>query len=433
MVRVTKRTKKRCTKERYSMKRDIYVARQPIFDHAMKLYGYELLYRQNTDNVCSDIDEDAATVSLINNTVLIFGFNQLIDNTKGFVNFSASLLENDIALLLPKEEAVIEVPQSIKLTQTILDACGKLSRFGYTIALDGFTFDSGDSNQSLTEDWYLWDALFELADIIKVDINQEKLEEQRVFLQKYAGQKTFLAMKVETAEQYEAAAEAGYQLFQGYFFSSPVIVKARDIHSLDVNLFRIIEELNKPFPDLKTVSGIIEMDLGLSYKLLRMANSVAYGTRLPIKSIHQAVVHFGIQETLRWANLIYLRGFQHGQNSEIIKMSLIRGRLMSLLAKEIQPAISESDCFLVGTFSLIDLLLGQDMTQIVSEMPFTDTVRDSLLGKKNQVRRILDALIAFELGEWDSCNSLLSEYHIDCERFMALYLQTLDWQQTLPN
>ncbi len=413
------------------MKRDIFVARQPIFDKEMKLCGYELLYR-HADFVDGDIDEDAATVSLINNTVLIFGFNHLIDSTKGFVKFSASLLENDIALMLPKEKAVIEIPQSIKLTQDVLDACGKLSRFGYTIAL-GTLPDFADPSKEIGDDWYLQDELVELADIVKIDISQGNSAGQHDFLQKYRGVKTFLAMKVETEDLYQAAVKAGYQLFQGNFFSSPVIVKARDIHSIDVNLLRIIEELNKPFPDLKTVSDIIEMDLGLSYKLLRMANSVAYGTRLPIQSIHQAVVHFGIQETLRWANLIYLKGFQHSKNSEIIKMSLIRGKLMSLLSKEIKPAISESDCFLVGTFSLIDLLLGQDMSQIVSEMPFTDTVRDALLGKKNQVRSILDALIAYELGEWDACSSLLSEYEIYGERFMELYLETLDWQQALPN
>lgn len=420
------------TKERCSMKRDIFVARQPIFDKEMNLCGYELLYKQNTDNPDNNIDEDTATVSLVNNTVLIFGFKQLIDNTRGFVKFSASLLENDIALMLPKEDAVVEIPQSTKLTQKVLDACRKLSRFGYTIAL-GTLPDFADPKKEIGDDWYLQDELMELADIIKIDISQGNPKEQNEFIRKYKGEKTFLAIKVETADQYQAAINAGYQLFQGCFFSSPVIVKARDIHSLDTNLFRIIEELNKPFPDLKTVSDIIEMDLGLSYKLLRMANSVAYGSRLPIKSIHQAVIHFGIQETLRWANLIFLKGLQHGQNSEVIKISLIRGKLMSLIAKEIQPSISESDCFLVGTFSLIDLLLGQDMAQIVSEMPFTDTVRDALLGKKNQVRSILDALIAYELGEWEACSSLLSDYKIDRERFMELYLQTLDWQQALPN
>jgi len=414
------------------MKRDIYVARQPIFDKEMKLCGYELLYEQNTDNPDTGIDEDAATVSLINNTVLIFGFNQLIDNTKGFIKFSASLLENDIALMLPKEKAVIEIPQSIKLTQDVLDSCGKLSRFGYTIAL-GTLPDFADPKKEIGDDWYLQDQLIELADIIKIDISQGNWARHHDYIQKYSGEKTFLARKVETADQYQAAINAGYQLFQGNFFSSPVIIKARDIHSIDVNLVRIIEELNKPSPELKTVSDIIEMDLGLSYKLLRMANSVAYGTRLPIKSIHQAVVHFGIQETLRWANLIYLKGFQHSKNSEVIKISLIRGRLMSLLSKEIKPAISESDCFLVGTFSLIDLLLGQNMSQILSELPFSDTVRDALLGKKNQVRMILDALIAYELGEWDTCNSLLSDFEINGERFMELYLETLDWQQALPN
>ena len=39
-----------------------------------------------------------------------------------------------------------------------------------------------------------------------------------------------LAEKVETRAEYEVLKQKGYDFFQGYFFSKPVIVSAHDIH-----------------------------------------------------------------------------------------------------------------------------------------------------------------------------------------------------------
>ena len=47
----------------------IYVARQPIFDRKMNVFGYELLYRESTDNYCCSLDDTQATSELINNAL----------------------------------------------------------------------------------------------------------------------------------------------------------------------------------------------------------------------------------------------------------------------------------------------------------------------------------------------------------------------------
>ena len=70
---------------------DVFVARQPIFDCKMKVYGYELLYRQSKNNFYEGIDDDSATSLLINDSFLVFGFKELIEGTRGFINFSKNL------------------------------------------------------------------------------------------------------------------------------------------------------------------------------------------------------------------------------------------------------------------------------------------------------------------------------------------------------
>ena len=60
---------------------------------------------------------------------------------------------------------------------------------------------------------------------------------------------------------------------------------------------------NKPpqegfYQHFKAIAAIIERDVELSYKLLRIANSAYYGTRVQITSIHHALVKLGVQELL---------------------------------------------------------------------------------------------------------------------------------------
>lgn len=402
---------------------DIYVARQPIFDKTMQLKGYELLYRQGSNNFYEGEDDTLSTAALISNTMLVIGFDQLLDGTCGFINFSNLLLENDTALMLPKEKLVIEILERAEITPALLESCQRLHELGYTIALDDFALDTSDP---------LSKELIEIADIIKIEFPVMPLEEQRRLIHRYGSRITFLAEKVETVEDYRLAMSMGYDLFQGYFFSKPVMVKARDIQALDANLLNIIEELKKSHPNLKKVAEIVEMDLALSYKLLKMANTIAYEAKFPIKSIHHAVVHMGIREVSLWAHLILLKGFQHNENAEVIKMSMIRGKTMSLLCSAIERTSLESDCFITGMFSSIDLLLGQEMEVIVEEMPFTKPVKDALLGKDNLIYTMLCTVLTFENTLWDEWGIFLEVLAITRERYMELYLQALRWQQALP-
>jgi len=49
---------------------DVYVARQPIFDRNMNVFGYELLYRGSMNNFYGGTDDNKATAELINNAFL---------------------------------------------------------------------------------------------------------------------------------------------------------------------------------------------------------------------------------------------------------------------------------------------------------------------------------------------------------------------------
>lgn len=394
---------------------DIYVARQPIFDRKMNVLGYELLYRRGMNNLYEGSDDNQATAELISNSYLNMHFSELTDGTKGFINFSEKMLIEQIPLILPKELTVVEILERVEITDELIEACKKISDKGYTIALDDYIFDESSL------------PLLEIADIIKIEFPFVEHEIQRKLISKYKNRIKFLAEKVETREEYKLALDMGYDYFQGYFFSKPVIIKSKEVDNLNVNLILILEMLNQKEPDFQKMAEVIQSDLGLAYKLLKLANSALLGTRNKIISIKHALVQLGIIEISKWIYVLLLRDVQTVENKELIKTCLIRAKLMELLAIDIGMRNKKLDYFLTGMFSSIDVLTNRDMKEILDELPLSDDVKDALLGKCNEIREMLDMILNYENLRWMEMESKLTDTDISQEKFMNRYIEALTW------
>lgn len=397
---------------------DIYVARQPIFDSHMRLYGYELLYRRSSSNFYEGENSNTATIELLHSSFLTVGFDKLTDGTRGFINFTQDLLEKGLANILPKDRVVVEILESVEANDVVISECKKLKAQGFVIALDDFIFDRTDLDYT---------PLIELADIIKIEFPITKKEEQRKLIKKYKNQITFLAEKVETREEYYEAVKMGYQLFQGYFFSKPLMLKSKEIGTLNIHMVHILEELHKEHPNFSNITESIRKDLGLSYKLLKIANSIFFGGKTTITSLHQAVIRLGIQEMKRWISIMLIREFENVENNELIKICLLRGKLLSLIAREINQNHLESDFFLVGILSSIDIILNESMEKILSTLALSDQVRTTLLGGSGQLADCLNSVLLYEKFEFDQAQIELEKLNLSLNQFMDLYLEALTW------
>lgn len=400
---------------------DIYIARQPIFNKDMSIFGYELLHRRNSNNFYDHEDQNGATAELVRNSFLVLDFDNLTDGTRGFINFTQDLLEAEIPHILPKEKVVVEVLETVEATDIVVEVCKRLKKEGYILALDDLIFDRSDRDYT---------PLIELADIVKIEFPTTDRKRQRELIKKYKNKVTFLAEKVETRQEFREAAEMGYHLFQGYFFCKPIMMKSKEIASLNIHLIEILKELQRPEPNFFKVSETIEKDLGLTYKLLKMANSIYYGSKCEITSLQQAVVRLGIQEMKRWISILLIKDFETDENSELIKVCLLRGKLLSLLAHELKRSMLETDFFFTGVLSSIDVIMDQDMSVILGDLALSEDVKKALLGEPGQLRECLDTVLLYERLEFDESMAKLAAMGIDLGRFTELYIDALTWQKT---
>ncbi len=387
----------------------------------MGVFGYELLHRRNSDNYYESEDQNGATAELVKNSFLVLDFDNLTDGTRGFINFTQDLLEAEIPRILPKEKVVVEILETVAATDIIIEVCRKLKKEGYILALDDLIFDRCDSDYT---------PLIELADIIKIEFPATDKKKQRELIKKHKNKVTFLAEKVETREEFKEAADMGYDLFQGYFFCRPIMMKSKEITSLNNHLIEILKELKKKEPSFLKISEIIEKDLGLTFKLLKMANSVYYGAKLEITNLQQAVVRLGIEEMKRWISILLIKDFENEENSELIKVCLLRGKLLSLMAAELNKASQETDFFFTGILSSIDTIMDQDMKVILADLALSDNVKTALLGETGQLRECLDTVLLYERLNFEEAMGKLAKMGVDLGRFTELYIEALSWQRT---
>lgn len=387
----------------------------------MSIYGYELLHRRSSNNYYEHEDGSKATAELVRNSFLVLDFDDLTDGTRGFINFTQDLLEAGVPNILPKEKVVVEIVETVAATDVIVEACTKLKKEGYILALDDLVFD---------RDGQVCTPLLELADIVKIEFSVTDKQKQQELMKKYKNRIAFLAEKIETREEYREAVEFGYDLFQGYFFCKPIMMKSKGIASLNVHLIEILKELQKEEPDFFEISKTMEKDLGLTYKLLKMVNSIYYGATNEITSLQHAIVRLGIQEMKRWISILLIKDFENDENRELIKLCLLRGKLLSLIAHELKSDLPETDFFFTGVLSSIDTIMDQEMETILKDLALSESVKKALLGETGQLKESLDTVLLYERLDFEAAMVKLAEMGIDLGRFTEMYIEALAWQRT---
>jgi c-di-GMP-related signal transduction protein len=397
-----------------------FVARQPIFNRKEQSVAYELLYRSSEVNSFTQINGDEATADVIINGFFNIGIEELSEGKKCFINFTENLLRLKLPTYFNPKSIVVEILEDIPINHELVAICQELKELGFTIALDDF---------AIQESYDLLPELLKYIDIIKIDFLQTPIQERQQMIKRYKSyQITFLAEKVETREEYETALKDGFDLFQGYFFSRPIVLSTKDIPAYFQTHYQISEELSKEEPNINQIAAKIEQDVSLSYKLLRLINTAAFFTRNKIKSIKHALVFLGLNEFKKWINILTIKRLDHEKNSgqeEVIKLSLIRANLCEQLSHKIGRSES-SPYLLTGMFSLIDTLLHCGLDDALQKLPLSDEIKDAINGKNNEIGKVLDWAIQIEKFNWN-----ITDLPLTTKEISECYRKAIQWSNLL--
>ncbi len=402
-----------------------YLGRQPILDLKQNIVAYELLFRSGQTATSGVTDDLLATSTVIINTISQFGIDHVLDKQDGFINVSYELLMSDMLELLPRERVVLELLETVKIDEQVIQRCRDLKAKGFRLALDDFEYAP------------VYDPLFDLVDIVKFDVmlSDAPTIEQALKIVKRWPHIQLLAEKVEDHAQYQRCQDWGFTLFQGYFFARPVVLSGKKTNPNHITLVRVIGQLSSD-AEIADIERTFKESASLSLGLLRLVNSVGMGLNRKIGSLNQALVILGRRQLQRWVQLLLYAQNNSSANSPVMQMAAMRAKSMELLSQQHpdqhrRTEAAKDQAFMVGMLSLVDVVVGMEMEEVLGQLGLIDEVKNAVLKRDGFLGKLLSLVENVEIDNFAATSSLLAELQLTPAALNQAELEAMQWVASL--
>lgn len=397
------------------------IGRQAILNDKREVFGYELFDR----TTAIDAHTAASDAALLFNALSYAGTEALVGRKLVFINCTHESLVGAHLELIHPDKVVLEVPcmpddasaEEIAARLPIFEA---LRKKGFRLAFD----------QNLLRRAYV--SWLPMASFIKLDMLTFPLANAEALV-KFARTHTtaqIVAEKVETKEQFEVMLELGVKLFQGFWFAKPDVVQTKTIRPSQAAIVQLLN-LVRNQASTAEIEELLKRDPTLSFNLLRFINSSGFGLSCEITSFRHAVMILGLKKLFRWAALLMTTSRAGGSIPAVGQTAVVRGRLMELLAAEMLPPDEADNAFVVGVFSLLDVMLGLPMDKALSSIALPQPVLDALLDKKGVFAPFLELVLACENGDEEAFARTSEALHLSNHQVNWAHLQALAWADSL--
>ncbi len=399
-----------------------YIGRQPVIDRKQRVIGYELLYRHSAEATEAMIsDEFEACANIVANTLTDMGTEWLLGDGLAFINVTPPLLNSDILNLLPKERIVLELEfdaaavKPADLLCLLRQARGK----GFLIGLENVL------PNRITR------PLVEIADFIKLDIQQldgkalvKAVDQCRDY------QPKLIAKKVETMKQFLACAELDFPYFQGFHFARPETLSVKTINPAHATVLELLNKV-RANTDVGEIETAFKQNMALSLKLLRYINSAGFGLNVHIQSIRHALTILGYRQLYRWLTLLLITANNGSPSPALVQTAMTRGRFTELLGQNYLEGSERDNLFIVGVFSMLDVILEMPMEAVLETLNLPENIVDALLYREGVFAPFLKLAEASERMDWESIAAIAETLALPPEEVNRAQLEALAWVERL--
>jgi EAL and modified HD-GYP domain-containing signal transduction protein len=361
---------------------EVFIGRQPILDREMHVFAYELQFHLGLNPNKQTIK---ATIELIKKTEEEIGFQAIVGDHSAMLHLPKELIKKEILPELnPDNHLVLEIPNNVTRDVDVLRSLKELKADGSMIALDDFV----DDESSL--------KLAGISDFVKIDVdNYTEVKLKKMLEDLHAKGVKVIAEKVETEEKFQYLKKLGFDYFQGYFFTNPIIINGQKLSGNKLTLLQLLAKVNDPNTDFDELSAIISHDVALSHKLLVAINNPAARIPIRVESVADALKYMGLKRLKFWVNMLMLSSM-NDVPQELLTTSLMRAKFCELLAENSGYSSDKDSFFLVGLFSNLSAFFKIKIEELVAEMPLADDLVDALVDKTGPMGEAINILISME-------------------------------------
>ncbi len=85
----------------------------------------------------------------------------------------------------------------------------------------------------------------------------------------------------------------------------------------------------------------------------------------------------------------------------------------------------------MGLFSLLDAIMSRPIDEILEEITVEKDIVEALTGEGNELKKVLDLVIAMEKGQWDQVSALSTQLQLDEQPLPVAYMDAVKWAQEI--
>ena len=394
----------------------------PLFDEDIAVRAYSLFVQKKNyflnPNLLGGAQFDGAGhvdgLEVIDN----MGMETLSNDAEVFVQVSNISVFSDIENQCdaPHERVVLLLDNTVLPSDMYLDRLKALRKSGYKLAIRKLEVSQFEDYREVLQ---LMDYI--LLNQRKIDISKAKIYFQSLF-----PNIKLCAVGVDSMETFEKLkAAGGYSLYEGEFFRIPGNRSEHEVAPLKVNYIQLLNMVNSPEFELTEAADIIGRDTALVISLLKMVNRMTRNST--ITSIRHAAAMLGEKELRKWLITAVAGQLYTDKPNELTRMSLLRAKFAENLAPVFSMAIQSSELFLMGLFSVLDVILDMPMKDALETIRVSKNISDALVYHKGIFAFPLEFILQYENANWQEVSRLMIVHNIEMQPVYDAYLNALRW------
>jgi len=362
---------------------DFEAKRQSILDEGGNRIGYEffLVYHGKESFPREPVTNKTAFITM--RTLAEYGLAKVGEGHRIFIRIPIDSLLVRAYELLYAESMVYRIqPASVGAGKTVyrraLETLEKLRSEGALISIHHRLIGQHPD-------------IVQLADILELSV--EGLDPAEVTSLRGFGKKILL-FRIDSQQLYERFRRTA-DYYQGeYLDPAQAIDRFRLAPFLKSTLLRLLVLMNTAQSPVE-FARVIETDVGMSAKLLRFLNSAYFSLRKKVSSVEQATVYFGLKNIKNFIIVLSMNDYASVAHPSLWKKSLVRAKLMEELAKNTASQLT-GEAYLVGLFSLIDMILEVDIAGFLREVNVEDTIVSAFTDSGSTLGKLLSVAVLLE-------------------------------------
>lgn len=320
----------------------------------------------------------------------------------------------------PHHRIVFLIDNTIPPVDMYIDRLRELKEKGYKLAV----------RKLAVSDFGNYAEIMKLADYVFLNNKKIAIEKARIYFGKLYPHIKLCAGGIDTMETYEELKKAGgYQFYEGEFYRVPVTKGEHEVAPLKVNYIELLNVVNDADFDLLEAANVIGRDTALTISLLQMVNRMTVNSG--ITTIRHAAAMLGQKELKKWINTAVANKLYADKPSEITRLSLLRAKFAERLAGSFGMQDKSEELFLLGLFSVLDVVLEKTMEEALEMVMVAGDIRDALTQGKGPYATLYEFIQQYERADWQEVSRQLLLSNVSMENVHEAYVDALKWYKQL--